>query len=117
MKKRVELLEKKVDELSDILEALKKEAFTKSVDGKGIVLQDKKSLRLYLDVLSVLISLEKEIRGYKELLLKEGKTEEETDQSLKLEKERLEELRRFMEDAIKDNAKKDNEASKDNGKN
>jgi hypothetical protein len=106
-KERAKFLEEKVRELNEVLEILKNEAFTKDLDGKYI-LQDKKSFRLYLDTLSVLISLEKEIRGYKDLMLKEGKTEE-TDTILKEEKQKLDELRNLLEDSI--------EANKENGKN
>jgi hypothetical protein len=106
-KERVKFLEEKVRELNEVLEILKNEAFSKGLDGKYI-LQDKKSFRLYLDTLSVLISLEKEIRGYKDLMLKEGKTEE-TDTILKEEKQKLDELRNLLENSI--------EASKENGKN
>jgi len=106
-KERAKFLEEKVRELNEVLEILKNEAFTKDLDGKYI-LQDKKSFRLYLDTLSVLISLEKEIRGYKDLMLKEGKTEE-TDTILKEEKQKLDELRNLLENSI--------EASKENGKN
>ena len=116
-KERVKFLEEKVRELNEVLEVLKNEAFSKGLDGKYI-LQDKKSFRLYLDTLSVLISLEKEIRGYKELLLKEGKTEE-SDEERKDQEKKLEELRKLMEDSIeasKDNEKKDNEARKGNEK-
>ena len=103
-KERVKFLEEKVRELNEVLEILKNEAFSKGLDGKYI-LQDKKSFRLYLDTLSVLISLEKEIRGYKDLMLKEGT--EETDTILKEEKQKLDELRNLLENSIE--ARKDNE--------
>jgi prefoldin subunit 5 len=97
MQKHITELDNKINELTKQIEALKREIFTKGLKEDELILQDKKTIHYYVALftqyLNTLETLRKWINDYRESGFM-------TEEEIKMEQAKLEELRQFLENTL-----------------